>query len=89
MKKLSFYLCLAQVFQVHNGFKKPHVNENAAIISDQAVESLTNLEYTMALGMAKAALLIRSRLWLCSANLSSNKQSKPKMGWAKIKIRSD
>ena len=66
--------------------QKTSCEKNAAIISNQAVEALTNVEYTMALGMAKAALLIDSDCGCAQLTLAAISSPNPKWGSQKSKL---
>ena len=60
MKKLLFILVLGTSIASAQWVQKTSCNKKAAQISNQAIESMANLEYLTALGMAKAALIIDS-----------------------------
>ena len=60
MKKLLFILVLSTSIVSAQWVQKTSCNKKAAQISNQAIESMANLEYLTALGMAKAALIIDS-----------------------------
>ena len=86
MKKTILLLLLSTSISSAQWVQKTSCNENAAIISDQAVEALTNLEYTMALGMAKAALLIDSDCGCAQLTLAAISSPNPKWGSQKSKL---
>ena len=86
MKKLLFLLVLSTSISSAQWVQKTSCEKNAAIISNQAVEALTNLEYTMALGMAKAALLIDSDCGCAQLTLAAISSSNPIWGSQKSKL---
>lgn len=86
MKKLLFLLVLSTSVSSAQWVQKTSCEKNAAIISNQAVEALTNLEYTMALGMAKAALLIDSDCGCAQLTLAAISSSNPIWGSQKSKL---
>ena len=86
MKKLLFLLVLSTSISSAQWVQKTSCEKNGAIISNQAVEALTNLEYTMALGMAKAALLIDSDCGCAQLTLAAISSSNPIWGSQKSKL---
>ena len=86
MKKFLLLLVLSTSISSAQWVQKTSCDKNAAIISNQAVEALTNLEYTMALGMAKAALLIDSDCGCAQLTLAAISSSNPKWGSQKSKL---
>ena len=58
MKNYFLLLVLSTSITTAQWFEKTSCNKNADKITNQAIESLTNLEYSIALGMAKAALTL-------------------------------
>ena len=86
MKKILLLLVLSTSISSAQWVQKTSCDKNAAIISDQAVEALTNLEYTMALGMAKAALLIDSDCGCAQLTLAAISSPYPKWGSQKSKL---
>ena len=86
MKKFFLLLVLSTSISSAQWVQKTSCEKNAAIISNQAVEALTNLEYTMALGMAKAALLIDSDCGCAQLTLAAISSPNPKWGSQKSKL---
>lgn len=86
MKKFLLLLLLSTSISSAQWVQKTSCEKNAAIISNQAVEALTNLEYTMALGMAKAALLIDSDCGCAQLTLAAISSPNPKWGSQKSKL---
>ena len=86
MKKIFLLLVLSTSISTAQWVQKTSCDKNAAIISDQAVEALTNLEYTIALGMAKAALLLDSDCGCALLTLAAISSPYPKWGSQKSKL---
>lgn len=86
MKKFLLLLVLSTSISSAQWVQKTSCEKNAAIISNQAIEALTNLEYTMALGMAKAALLIDSDCGCAQLTLAAISSPYPKWGSQKSKL---
>ena len=86
MKKIFLLLVLSSSISSAQWVQKTSCDKNAAIISDQAVEALTNLEYTMALGMAKAALLLDPDCGCAQLTLAAISSQNLKWGSQKSKL---
>ena len=86
MKKTFLLLVLSSSISSAQWVQKTSCDKNAAIISDQAVEALTNLEYTMALGMAKAALLLDPDCGCAQLTLAAISSQNLKWGSQKSKL---
>ena len=86
MKKFLFLLVLSTSISSAQWVQKTSCEKNAAIISDQAVESVTNLEHSIALGMAKAALLLDPDCGCAQLTLAAISSRNSKWGGQKSKL---
>ena len=58
MKRLLFILVLSSSIASAQWVQKTSCKKSSAKITNQAIESMANLEYLPAMGMAKSALLL-------------------------------
>ena len=86
MKKLLFILVLSTSIASAQWVQKTSCNKKAAQISNQAIESMANLEYLTALGMAKAALIIDSDCGCAQLTIAAISGSNPDWGSQKTKL---
>ena len=87
MKKLLFILILSTSITSAQWVQKTSCNKKAAQISNEAIESMANLEYLTALGMAKAALIIDSDCGCAQLTIAAISGSNPDWGSQKTKLK--
>ncbi len=86
MKKLLFILLLCSGVVSAQWFEKTSCKKNASKIANAAVESMANLEYLSAMGMAKAALLIDPNCGCAQLLLAAISSPNPNWGSQKSKL---
>tara|TARA_B100000767_G_C19777651_1_gene543680 strand:- start:7446 stop:8576 length:1131 start_codon:yes stop_codon:yes gene_type:complete len=87
MKKLLFIFVLSTSIASAQWVQKTSCNKNAAKISNEAIESMVNLEYLTARGMAMAALLIDSDCGCAQLTLAAISSSNKNWGSQKEKLK--
>jgi hypothetical protein len=85
MKKLLFILALSSTVASAQWVQKTSCKKDAAKITNQAIESIANLEYMSAMGMAKAALLLDPECGCAQLTLAAI--SSPNTNWGSQKSK--
>lgn len=86
MKKLLFIFLLSSGILSAQWFEKTSCKKSAAKISNAAIESMANLEYLSAMGMAKAALLLDPDCGCAQLTLAAISSPNPDWGSQKAKL---
>jgi tetratricopeptide (TPR) repeat protein len=86
MKKLIFILVLASSVSNAQWIQKTSCSKNASMIVDEAIESMANLEYLTAMGIAKAALLMDPNCGCAQLTLAAISSPNPDWGSQKSKL---
>ena len=86
MKKLLFILALSSTVASAQWVQKTSCKKDAAKITNEAIESIANLEYLPAMGMAKAALLLDPECGCAQLALAAISSPNPNWGSQKSKL---
>tara|TARA_B100000767_G_scaffold275735_1_gene314848 strand:- start:30541 stop:31671 length:1131 start_codon:yes stop_codon:yes gene_type:complete len=86
MKNYFLLLVLSTSITTAQWFEKTSCNKNAEKITNQAIESLTNLEYSIALGMAKAALTLDPNCGCAKLIVAAVSSNNPDFGSRQAKL---
>ncbi len=86
MKRLFFILVLSSSIASAQWIQKTSCKKSSAKISNEAIESMANLEYLPAMGMAKAALLLDPECGCAQLVLAAISSPNPKWGSQKSKL---
>lgn len=86
MKKLLFILALSSTVASAQWVQKTSCKKDAAKITNEAIESIANLEYMPAMGMAKAALLLDPECGCAQLTLAAISSPNPNWGSQKSKL---
>ena len=86
MKKLLFILALSSTVASAQWVQKTSCKKDAAKITNEAIESIANLEYLPAMGMAKAALLLDPKCGCAQLALAAISSPNPNWGSQKSKL---
>ena len=86
MKNYFLLLVLSTSITSAQWFEKTSCNKNADKITNQAIESLTNLEYSIALGMAKAALTLDPNCGCAKLVVAAVSSNNPDFGSRRAKL---
>jgi tetratricopeptide (TPR) repeat protein len=86
MKNYFLLLVLSTSITTAQWFEKTSCNKNADKITNQAIESLTNLEYSIALGMAKAALTLDPNCGCAKLVVAAVSSNNPDFGSRRAKL---
>ena len=86
MKKLLFILALSSTIASAQWVQKTSCKKDAAKITNEAIESIANLEYLPAMGMAKAALLLDPECGCAQLALAAISSPNPNWGSQKSKL---
>jgi tetratricopeptide (TPR) repeat protein len=86
MKRLFFILVLSSSIASAQWVQKTSCKKSSAKITNEAIESMANLEYLSAMGMAKAALLLDSECGCAQLILAAISSPNPNWGSQKSKL---
>ena len=86
MKKLLFIFVLSSSIANAQWVQKTSCKKSSAKITNQAIESMANLEYLPAMGMAKSALLLDPKCGSAQLVLAAISSSSPNWGSQKSKL---